>query len=401
MPPKIRVLRILNRPNVGGPSYNVAYLSKYLNDQYETKIVTGVIEEGEASSTYIFDALGLRMEIIPHMKRRISFINDIKSLLSMIKIINQFKPDIIHTHAAKAGAIGRFATLFSKHQPSFIFHTYHGNVFDGYFSPLKTKIILSVERYLAKLSTKIVAISARQCIELTEKFKIARASKTAIIPLGFDLEKFANINSVDREQMRQKMRLSASDKVIVITGRLTEIKNHGFFLEVLAHCKCDLQLSFKVIIVGDGMLKTKLIEQANQLQLESIIGDRFENDADILFTSWRKDIHLINAASDIAVLTSLNEGTPVSIIEAMASGKAVISSRVGGVEDVIEHDVNGFVSELDVQKFGQYLATLIKNDQQCQSFGKAAKDAVLTKYHYKRLVTDIEQLYSDSYKKNV
>lgn len=399
--PKIRVLRILNRPNVGGPSYNVAYLSKYLSDQYETKIVTGVIEEGEASSNYIFDALGLNMEVIPHMKRQISFINDIKSLLSMIKIINVFKPEIIHTHAAKAGAIGRFATLFSKHKPKFIFHTYHGNVFDGYFSPLKTKIILYIERYLAKLSTKIIAISDKQSIELIEKYNIAKASKTAIIPLGFDLEKFSKINLEAREHMRLQMGLSASDNVIVITGRLTEIKNHSFFLKVLAHCKFDLQLSFKAIIVGDGMLKSKLLEQANQLQLKYTTGDQFKNDTVLLFTSWRKDINLINAAADIAVLTSLNEGTPVSIIEAMASGKAVISSNVGGVEDLIKHKVSGFVSELDVETFSQYLAILLKDNQLCQTYGKTAQDAVLTKYHFKRLVSDIEQLYSNSYKKIV
>lgn len=390
---KVKVLRILNRANVGGPTYNVAYLSKFLPDLYETKILAGTIDKDEASSAYIFESLGLSIEKIDTMRREINISNDFKSLLKIINIINEYQPDIIHTHAAKAGALGRLAALFSRHKPTLVLHTYHGNVFDGYFTKVKAAIILWVEQFLAFFTDAIIAISEKQAIELNEKYKIAKSDKIYTVPLGFDLEKFIHSTNLYRDSGRFEMGISSFEIVIVITGRITEIKNHHFFIDVIAKCKFDFNLKFKTIIVGDGNLKKEIMCHADKLGLSYEEGAKFNSNSDILFTSWRKDIDKINGLSDIAVLTSINEGTPVSLIEAMAAGKAVLSSKVGGVEDVIAHRLNGVLCELEVNSFSKELANLIENKELRIQYGQNASKSVLSKYHYSRLVTDIDNLY--------
>ena len=183
-----KVLRILNRINVGGPVLNVAYLSKFLQPAFETRILVGNIEQGEGDGSYVLEGMGLSFERVPNMNRSLHPIRDLKALLYIIKAINEFQPDIVHTHAAKAGALGRFACLFTKKKPAVILHTYHGNVFDGYFSPLKTKIFLFIERSLAKISNGIVSISNLQKQELVHKYTIADDHKINVIPLGFELD---------------------------------------------------------------------------------------------------------------------------------------------------------------------------------------------------------------------
>ena len=183
-----RVLRIINRFNLGGPTFNVTYLSKYMSDEYETMLIGGEKEDSEDSSIFILENLGLKPVLIPEMKRSINPINDLKAYYKIKKIIKDFKPDIVHTHAAKSGALGRLAA-YNCNVPVIV-NTFHGHVFHSYFGKTKTLFYKTIERWLAKKSTKIIAISEIQKEELWKQHKICKKDKLAVIPLGFDLDRF-------------------------------------------------------------------------------------------------------------------------------------------------------------------------------------------------------------------
>jgi len=389
-----KILRILNRLNVGGPTYNVAYLSKYLDSNYETKILAGYKEPDEGSSEYILKDLGLSHNYVPDMYRSISPFKDYRAYRFIKKFVKNYKPAIVHTHAAKAGVLGRLAAYHNPNRPKAIIHTYHGNVFDGYFSPLKTKVFLAIERYLCGLSTAIVAISEAQKNDLVNKYRIVEANKVRVIKLGFDLSRFAEDPSVKRMAFRNFYCLGDDVVVISITGRLAPIKNHALLIEAIKIIKqANAQLKFKLFVVGDGELMPQIITTVEQAGLTSCRYGDANYDADVVFTSWRKDIDVINAGSDIIALTSLNEGTPVSIIEGMASRKAVICTNVGGVKDVVEDGHNGFLCDVDAQTYARKLEELIVNKPLRNDMAKNGQEFALENYSYKRLVSETEDLY--------
>jgi len=211
---KPRVLRIINRFNLGGPTYNVGYLSKYMEDEFETLLVGGMKDKSEGSSEFIIEKLGLRPIIIPEMKREIDFKLDRIPYKKIKKIIEEFKPDIVHTHASKAGAIGRLAA--SKMKVPIILHTFHGHVFHSYFGKAKTTLYKQVEKYLAKKSTKLIAISDIQKQEISGIHKIAQSNKFKVIPLGFDLQRFHDNHSVKRSNFRRKYKVEDNEVAIGI-----------------------------------------------------------------------------------------------------------------------------------------------------------------------------------------
>ena len=388
------ILRILNRLNVGGPTLNVAYLSKYINKSYHTEVLAGYKEPYEGSSEYVLKDLGISYEYVPDMYRSINPKNDYVAFKFIKKAVAKHQPDIVHTHAAKAGVLGRLAAIHSKHKPKAILHTYHGNVFDGYFSPLKTKVFLAIERYLARKSNAIIAISEHQKNDLVNKYRIAPADKVHVIRLGFDLEKFTDNNEQKRADLRQFYNIAEDEIVITITGRLTAIKNHFLFIESLEVLKiADPSLKLKIFIVGDGELLEDIISKVNNAGFTFCKPGDTNYNADVIFTSWRKDIDVINAGSDIIALTSLNEGTPVSIIEAMASQKAVICTNVGGVKDVVKDGFSGMLSEQNSTEFADKLHQLVVDKQLRESVGVNGKDFVMKNYSYFRLVKETEQLY--------
>lgn len=230
-----KVLRIINRFNIGGITYNVSYLSKYLEPEYETLLVGGPEEEGEDSSLYIPQNLGLNPLVLQQFQREINFKSDYAAYKEIKKLIKEFKPDIVHTHASKAGAIGRLAAAHC-HVP-IIVHTFHGHVFHSYFGKLKTSFYLFIERYLAKKSTAIIAISNKQKQELTETFNIAPKEKFHVVPLGFDLERFTQNKELNRKTFREKYTLDNNTIAIGIIGRLAPIKNHELFVEAISYLK--------------------------------------------------------------------------------------------------------------------------------------------------------------------
>lgn len=391
-----KILRIINRLNIGGPTYNVAYLSKYLDSAYQTRILSGIREPYEGSSEYVLDDLGLEYEYVADMHRRISLLRDSKAYQHIRQAVNQYQPDIVHTHAAKAGVLGRLAAHYAKNRPKAIVHTYHGNVFDGYFSPLKTKVFLGIERYLCSLSQAIVAISDKQKDDLVNKYGIAPAGKVHVIRLGFDLERFAQPGDAKRAAFRRQYQLPDNVVAIAITGRLTGIKNHTLFIQALGRLRAQHPaIKFRAFVVGDGELRDDLMNEVRQAGFTCCQPDEQHYNADIIFTSWRKDIDVINAGADVVALTSLNEGTPVSIIEAMASGTSVICTDVGGVKDVVKHGETGLLPGLDAGNFAQELHQLICNQPLRMRLAAAGKAFALQHYTFQRLINETENLYQN------
>ena len=388
-----KILRIINRFNLGGPTYNVAYLSKYLAPEFETLLVGGEKDETEDSSQFILDNLGLKPIIIPEMKREISLVNDRIAYKKIKKFIREFNPDIVHTHASKAGTLGRLAA-HACHVPVIV-HTFHGHVFHSYFGKTKTGIFKTIERYLAKRSDAIIAISEKQKLELSIEHKICPAEKISVIPLGFDLSRFRENQDVKRKLFRDEYLISENEIAIVIVGRLVPVKNHSMFLRGLKMAMEKTGLPVRAFIVGDGEEREKLESLAHEIGFDFATEKKKEKKT-LTFTSWIKDVDRVFAGSDIVCLTSWNEGTPVSLIEAQAAGKPIVTTRVGGVENVVVAEQTALLCETgDEQKFAEHLLTLITDNIKREKMGNAGWPVVAEKFHYTRLVADMSILYHD------
>lgn len=389
-----RVLRILNRLIVGGPLLNASYLTKYMEPEFETMLVVGEKEAHEKDASYFTDQLGIKPVYVPEMGRSISPLKDYGAYKKIKQLIREFKPDIVHTHAAKPGAIGRMAAAAMK--VPVIVHTYHGHVFHSYFNSAKTKAFINIERYLGKKSSAIIAISKQQHKELVTDFRIAPAEKFRIIPLGLDLDKFASGNDVKRQSFRAAYGISDDTVVITITGRMVPVKNHELFLQGIQYLLRHSEKKIKAFIVGDGETRNAIEAMAKELRIGFSTEKDDLHEEPLVFTSWRSDIDVINAGSDIITLTSFNEGTPVSLIEAHAAGKPVVSTRVGGIEAVVDEKVTGLLSAVnDVQGYCDNLLQLVSNDIQRVQFGEVAAAKVKEKYSYHRLVRDMKGLYGE------
>lgn len=381
-----KVLRIINRFNIGGPTYNATFLTRYISKDFETLLIGGLPEEGEADSLYILDQYDVKPVILSEMKRKPSFQSDRKAYLKIKEVIEEFKPDIVHTHASKAGALGRKAAHACK--VPVIVHTFHGHVFHSYFGKAKTFIFKSIERNLANKSTGIIAISEQQKAELSSIHKICPADKIKVIPLGFDLDKFrVNLES-NRSETREKYNLSEDEVAVAIIGRLAPIKNHQLFLDVARNILAKGNKNVRFFIVGDGELNIKITEIANQINAE--FGRK------IILTSWIKDVNAFNAGMDIICLTSNNEGTPVSLIEAQAANIPVVTTDVGGVKDIVWEGETGFiVPKGNVKAFEEKLTILIENKEIRQKMSQNGWEFVKEKFHYLRLVKDMETYYKE------
>ena len=398
----MKIVRIIARLNVGGPSRHVVWLTKALSGgEFESALLAGTVPDGEEDMSWFAAENSVEPFYIKEMSRELSA-KDIVSLWKVYRRLRIEQPDIIHTHTAKAGTVGRIAAFFyklSSRKKVVIIHTFHGHIFHSYYGNLKTKIFLNIEKTLARLATdKIVVISEQQFDEIHNQFKVGEKSQFKVIPLGIDLEKFAD--SDGKKNILRKEIGAADDEIIVgLVGRLTEIKNISMFLKVAELYKQrrsnDLP-KLKFVIVGDGNLRGQLKAEAAALGLGETV----------TFTGNRNDADIFYAGLDIIALTSLNEGTPLSLIEAMAAGKSVISTAVGGVRDLLgtaEFTENGFtVCERGVkielnsaEDFYHGLLYLAKNEKLRERLSFAGKQFVQSEYGKARLVGDIENLYRE------
>ncbi len=399
-----RILRIINRFNLGGPTHNAAYLTRHMPAGFETLLVGGSQEDTEEGSHHILRSMGIEPLILPELQREVAPWRDREAYRRIKALIKEYKPDIVHTHAAKAGAVGRMAA--SELNVKVIVHTFHGHVFHSYFGPIRTALYKNIERYLARISSKIVAISEKQKQELVEEHRICPPEKVNVIPLGFDLSRFQEDQQKKRDLFRRMYAIADDEIAIGIVGRLVPVKNHALFLKVIAEVKQRTDRKIRAFIVGDGEEREQLEQLTDRLSISRTnapyLNGRGFNEppigkmphATMTFTSWLKEVDIVNAGLDIVMLTSLNEGTPVSLIEAQAANRPIVSTRVGGIENVVIPGRTALLSETgDLQGLRDHLLRLIGDDALREAMGRHGWDHVKDRYHYTRLVSDMAAMY--------
>jgi len=381
---KVKVVRVITRLNIGGPSIHAILLSGSLDPaRFDTTLVVGRASPSEGSMLDLARGRGLKIEYIPEMKRSIG-LHDLMAFIKLLILLRKIRPDVVHTHTAKAGTIGRLAAKFSG-VPVRI-HTFHGHVLQGYFSSAAEKLFTFTERALARSTSRLIAISNKVRSELVDKLKIAPEEKCVVIKLGFDLRKFLDDNSA-KGRFRSDLGVSGDTVLIGLVGRLVPIKNHKMFIDAARILlQKDKGLKVKFVIVGGGELKGKLEELVTKSGLKEYFA----------FTDWIKDLSGVYKDLDIVTLTSLNEGTPVSLIEAMASCRPVVATDVGGVSDIVINNENGFlVKSDDAEGFSDRLLCLIKDASKRAAFGNRGRELVREVYSRERLVKDTEKLYEE------
>ncbi len=388
----MKVLQILNRFNLGGPTNIATNLSKHFSSDITSMLIGGNKYESEESSEYIAKNLGIEPIIIPEMSRKISPLNDYIAYKKIKAIIRDFKPDIVHTHAAKAGLLGRKAAI-TMNVPGIV-HTYHGHVFHSYFNKLTTGFFKKLEKHYAQKTDKIITISNIQKQEISQALNMENDSRFSVVPLGINLKKFRSNSFEKRQEFRSSYGIDNETIAVGIIGRLVPIKNHKLFINAFAQLKKITSRKIKAFVVGNGELKNDLIIYASQRGLAISTNTAYNSNADIFFTSWIKEIDFVYAGLDIVALSSLNEGTPITLIEAQAAGKPIISTNVGGVPDTVWENKTALLSKSkDVNGYLQNLSRLVTDDNLRLKFSANGWDFVYHKFHYQRMVTEIENLY--------
>lgn len=387
-----RVLRIHNRLIIGGPAINVTYLTKYMAPEFETMLVIGDKDSHEQDADHLIMNLGLDPVVVPEMKRDISPLNDGYAYQKIKSLIEKFRPDIVHTHAAKSGVIGRLAADACK--VPVIVHTFHGHVFHSYFSKFKTNTFIQIERYLARRSTGIIAISDTQKHELGSVYNICEPEKIKIIPLGLDLDKFQQHQDMKRIAFRKQFSLTEEDICIGIIGRVVPVKNHSLFVAAAKRVLDQTSLPVKFIVIGDGDMRQQMEAEFAEAGIDYAYYPLDPRPATAICTSWQTEMDYVLSGLDIVALTSHNEGTPVSLIEAQAAAKPVVSTNVGGVKDVVSDNQTGYITDPgDAETFAEALLKLINSPDKRQYFGQLGRTFVQKHYSYQRLVRDMSDYY--------
>ncbi len=400
-----RVARIIDRLNIGGPAKHVTWLTAGLDKRgFATTLIAGRVAAGEGDMGYFAAAAGVEPLVIEDMSRELSP-RDLLVVFRLFALLRRIEPAIVHTHKAKAGAVGRAAAwLYRWCTPSAlalrprrcaIVHTYHGHVFHGYFGALKSRVVVAIERMLARATDRIVVVSEQQREEICGRFGVGRPEQFRVVPLGIDLEEEApGVLSLRRE-----LGIDPATPLVAIVGRLTEVKNHAMFLEAAARVPSMEDAACRAsrfVVVGDGHLRADLEARARQLSL----ADR------VTFTGFRKDAASLYVDFDVVALTSVNEGTPVTLIEAMRSGCAVLSTEVGGVVDILGRrgaSLEGFtiwdngvtVASADVEAFARGLRYLLQHADVRREMGSRGKRFVSERLSVARLLGDVEDLYRE------
>lgn len=385
-----RILRIHNRLVIGGPTPGILNLTKQLSSNFETLLLAGEKEDHEEDATDIARGMGIEPIIIPEMGRSLNFKKDLFALNKLRAIIKKFKPDIIHTHAAKPGTLGRLAGILNE--VPVLVHTYEGHVFHSYFGKTKTRFFLEIERALAKKTDALIAISPAQKHELSNIFKVAASYKFETIPLGFDFMAFTKNQFEKRRRFRQEFDLKEDCIALGIVGRLVPIKNHELFIEGIKFLKDNRIGNVKGFIIGDGESKEALMRYVNARGLS--YSEAKNSSADIIFTSWRKDVDIITNGLDIACLTSFNEGTPVSIMEAQAAGKPVVCTNVGGIADITIDGETALLSDVsDSKKYFSNLKKVVEDIFLRSSLGEKGRIFSSKRFGVNQFIQQHKDLY--------
>src|SRR6266571_4071602 len=378
---RIKILRLIARLNIGGPAIHVVNLTADLDPaRFEQLLVVGTESPQEGSMLDYALSRGVQPFIVPEIVTQFSLTpRDVKALVKLYRLMRRQQPHIVHTHTAKAGFLGRLAARLAG--VPLVVHTYHGHVLHGYYRPLKTQLLRRMEQTLAWLTDGVVTVSEQVKRELVT-YGIAPPEKITVIPLGFDLEPFLGAQT-QRGQFRREFGLNNGARLVGIVGRLFPIKNHRLFLDAAARV-APREPAARFVIVGDGVLRSEIEQQARALG----IADR------VLFTGWRRDLPRIYADLDVLIVSSDNEGTPVSAIEAMAASCPVVATRVGGLPDLITDGETGcLVSPRDPDGLATAVLGLLQDPQVASRMGQAARAVVRERFTIQRLIADMDTFY--------
>lgn len=377
----VRVLRVITRLNIGGPAIHAILLTQALDDgrQFQSTLVTGVTAPHEGDLHDLARARNVRPIVLPALGRELSPLDDLVSLARMVGMVRSIRPDVVHTHMAKAGTIGRLAAAICG--VPLVIHTYHGHVFHGYFGPARTRVFLSIERALARLTHRIVVVGEAQRDEIAE-FGVAPRSKLVPIRLGLELGRFLQAER-HRGELRRELALSANAPLVGIVARLVPIKAHEDFL-LSARSVLKARPDTCVLVVGDGERRSELEAMVDRLGLRP----------SVRFLGWRRDLETIYADLDVVALASRNEGSPVALIEALASARPVVSTAVGGVPEVVLDGRTGLlVPPSQPERLAAAILRLLDDPAYASGLGAAGRQHVYPRYDAGRLVEDMRALY--------
>jgi glycosyltransferase involved in cell wall biosynthesis len=381
---EVRILRVIARLNMGGPALHVSYLTRGLDRRgYSTTLVAGELARGEDSMSFVADELGIEVIDVPELRREISPISDPAAIRRLVREIRRVRPHILHTHTAKAGAVGRTAALLAGDaRPPVIVHTYHGHVLRGYFDPVRTRFFRETERALARHTTRLIAVGPEVRDDLVA-LGVAPAEQFVVIRLGIDLEH--RVSSNGRAEFRRLFGIPEERFVVGWVGRMTTIKRVPDVL-LSFRALLDRGVDAALCLVGDGPDRTAVEREAAELGIAR----------HILSVGYQEDVAPYYSFFDVLVLPSANEGTPVVAIEALAAGRPVVATRVGGLPDVVSEGEDGFLVEVgDVEGVASALERLARDPALRARMGAAGPPRVIPRYRVERLVDDVDRLYRE------
>jgi glycosyltransferase involved in cell wall biosynthesis len=380
----VKILRVIARLNMGGPALHVAYLTEGLTKRgYDTTLVSGSLARGEDSMAFVADAHGVEIVRIDELGREISPLRDLLATIRLARLIRKERPQILHTHTAKAGTVGRVAALLAgSRKPPIVVHTFHGHVLRGYFGPVRTLLFRLLERWLAASTTALVAVSPQVRDDLVA-LGIAPRERFVVIRLGIELDERVAPDQNGRSESRRYLGIPGDRFTVGWIGRMTAVKRTDDVLVAFKRLRDD-GVDAVLCMVGDGPDRPQLEQRAHELGLAR----------DTVFLGYQEDVAPFYAAFDALVLASGNEGTPVSVIEALAAELPVVATRVGGVPDVVQDGEDGFLVETGAtDDLADRLARLARDPELRARMGKHGRERVLPRYAVERLVEDVDELY--------
>ncbi len=369
---------------------HVVHLAAALDPtRFRTRLITGRITEDEGDMTYYARERGVEVTEITGMSRLLSPLRDLGSFVTLLRIFRRERPAIVHTHTAKAGTVGRLAAIVAG--VPVIVHTFHGHVLGGlYFSRLKTRFFLGIERQLARATHKLIVLTHAQAREMAEDLGVAPSARFTVIPLGLDLQPFVDVDRVAaRSRLRAELGIHEDCPVVGVVGRMVPVKNHELLLDAMALLGDRMNPMPHLIVVGLGERESALRSHVSQNGLEDVVH----------WLGWRKDLPQVFPAFDVTALTSFDEGTPVSLIESLASGTPVVSVAVGGVPEILD---GGALGRLVYSASGDEVAGALESvlaSPPSPEDRKRAQKLVLERFAIRRLAADIERLYADALKR--
>jgi glycosyltransferase involved in cell wall biosynthesis len=380
----IRVLRVIARMNIGGPAHHVSMLSGRLDpDRFETLLVHGRVAPGEGSFEFLAAQEGCNVHVVPSLGPEIRLLADLKALVGLVRVMRAYRPQIVHTHTAKAGFVGRLAAVLALRPRPVVVHTYHGHVLEGYFGRVGSAVYRTLERWLAHVTDCLIGVSQATVDDLV-RLRVAPRDRFRVVPLGLDLRRFLQPDSGAALALRERCGIGPGDVLVGFVGRLVPIKRVDLVLRAIARARGH-DLPLRLIVIGDGPCRGTLEQLARTLGL----GDG------VRFLGYLRDSSIAAAAADIAILASDNEGTPVALIEAAAAGRPAVATDVGGVREVVVPGAGILVPARDPDALADALMPLVVEPETRARMGARARDHVTRSYSVERLLDDVAGLYEE------